>query len=231
LAPERIPYMALDLDPDRVRQAAAAGQSVVFGDAARLQSLMAAGLARAAAVVVTYHDTPSALKILALVHSHAPKVPVLVRTIDDSEIDKLKAAGATEVVPEAIEGSLMLAGHALALVGVPMKRVIRITRDARDARDGLLRGYFHGDDDDTIEEFGQARLMSVTLPEASAWAGRALDELALHAVGVSVVSMRRADGRVGLPAAPEPLAGGDTLVLSGLPEALALAEAKLLGRG
>ncbi|MFN9195927.1 MAG: cation:proton antiporter, partial [Pseudomonadota bacterium] len=66
LAQEGIPYMALDLDPDRVRQAAAAGQSVVFGDAARLQSLMAAGLARAAAVVVSYHDTPSALKILAL---------------------------------------------------------------------------------------------------------------------------------------------------------------------
>ncbi|MCL4695673.1 MAG: monovalent cation:proton antiporter-2 (CPA2) family protein, partial [Burkholderiaceae bacterium] len=64
LAKEQIPYMALDLDPDRVRQAAAAGQSVVFGDAARLQSLMAAGLARAAAVVVSYHDTASALKIL-----------------------------------------------------------------------------------------------------------------------------------------------------------------------
>jgi CPA2 family monovalent cation:H+ antiporter-2 len=61
LETERIPYMALDLDPDRVRQAAAAGQSVVFGDAARLQSLMAAGLARASAVVITYHDTPSAL--------------------------------------------------------------------------------------------------------------------------------------------------------------------------
>ena len=76
--------MALDLDPDRVRQAAAAGQSVVFGDAARLQSLMAAGLARASAVVVSYHDTPSALKILHLVQTHAPKVPVVVRTIDDS---------------------------------------------------------------------------------------------------------------------------------------------------
>jgi monovalent cation:H+ antiporter-2, CPA2 family len=100
LAPERIPYMALDLDPDRVRQAAAAGQSVVFGDAARLQSLMAAGLARAAAVVVTYHDTPSALKILRLVQDHAPTVPVLVRTVDDTDIDRLRAAGATEVVPE-----------------------------------------------------------------------------------------------------------------------------------
>ncbi len=229
LSPERIPYMALDLDPDRVRQAAAAGQSVVFGDAARLQSLMAAGLARAAAVVITYHDTPSALKILRQVQDHAPQVPVIVRTIDDADIEKLRAAGATEVVPEAIEGSLMLAGHALALVGVPMQRVIRITRDARDARYSLLRGYFHGADDDTVQELDQARLKSVTLPDASRWAGRPLDELALHAVGVSVVSVRRAGGGVVTPKAEHPMAGGDTLVLSGLPEALALAEGKLLG--
>ena len=231
LVPEKIPYMALDLDPDRVRQAAAAGQSVVFGDAARLPSLMAAGLARAAAVVVSYHDTPSALKILRLVQDHAPTVPVIVRTIDDSDIERLRAAGATEVVPEAIEGSLMLAGHALALVGVPMKRVIRITRDARDARYSLLRGYFHGADDDTVEELDQARLRSVTLPEASAWAGQPLDDLALHAVGVSVVSVRRSGGGVVQPGAEHRLAGGDTLVLSGLPEPLALAEEKLLGRG
>jgi len=231
LALERIPYMALDLDPDRVRQAAAAGQSVVFGDAARLPSLMAAGLARAAAVVVSYHDTPSALKILSLVQAHAPKVPVIVRTVDDSDIDRLKAAGATEVVPEAVEGSLMLAGHALALVGVPMQRVIRITRDARDARYSLLRGYFHGADDDTVEELAQARLKSVTLPEAARCLGQTLDAQALHAVGVSVVNLRRAAGGV-VPARGDlVLAGGDTLVLSGLPEPLALAEEKLLGLG
>jgi CPA2 family monovalent cation:H+ antiporter-2 len=228
LAPEHIPYMALDLDPDRVRQAAAAGQSVVFGDAARLQSLMAAGLARAAAVVITYHDTPSALKILRLVQEHAPKVPVIVRTIDDADIDRLRAAGATEVVPEAIEGSLMLAGHALALVGVPMARVVRITRDARDARYGLLRGYFHGADDDTVNELDQARLKSVTVPEAARCRGQTLDALALHAVGVSVVSVRRASGGVTQPTPDHALAAGDTLVLSGLPEPLALAEEKLL---
>jgi len=228
LAPEGIPYMALDLDPDRVRQAAAAGQSVVFGDAARLQSLMAAGLARAAAVVITYHDTPSALKILRQVQEHAPKVPVIVRTIDDADIEKLRAAGATEVVPEAIEGSLMLAGHALALVGVPMKRVIRITRDARDARYSLLRGYFHGADDDTVEELEQARLKSVTLPEAARCLGQTLDALALHAVGVSVVSVRRSSGSVSNPLPDHVIAPGDTLVLSGLPEPLALAEEKLL---
>ncbi len=228
LETQNIPYMALDLDPDRVRQAAAAGQSVVFGDAARLQSLMAAGLARAHAVVVSYPDTPSALKILRLVREHAPTVPVIVRTIDDSDLETLRAAGATEVVPEAIEGSLMLASHALALVGVPMRKVIRLTRDARDARYGLLRGYFHGADDDTVEELQQARLKSVTLPPASVHASRKLASLALHAVGVKVASVRRASGTVVKPHDELVLSGGDTLVLSGLPEALALAEVKLL---
>ncbi|AKJ32241.1 monovalent cation:proton antiporter family protein [Caldimonas brevitalea] len=225
---EQIPYMALDLDPDRVRQAAAAGQSVVFGDAARLQSLMAAGLARASAVVVSYPDTASALKILQLVHEHAPKVPVVVRTIDDADLEKLRAAGAAEVVPEAIEGSLMLASQALALVGVPMRRVIRLVQEQRDARYSLLRGYFHGADDDTVDEREQARLQSITLPAGSALCGQPLLHAALHAIGVSVVSVRRAHGGVVRPHDELVMAPGDTLVLSGRPEPLALAEQKLL---
>ncbi|MCE9660102.1 MAG: cation:proton antiporter [Burkholderiales bacterium] len=224
----KIPYIALDLDPDRVRQAAAAGQSVVFGDAARLQSLVAAGMARANALVISYHDTPSALKILDLVRNHAPKLPVIVRTIDDSDIERLRGAGATEVVPEAIEGSLMLASHALALVGVPMRRVLRLVQDQRNARYGLLRGYFHGADDDTADELQHARLLSVTLPPEGASLGRTLGEQALPDVGVSVVSLRRASSAVLQPDDSLLLAAGDTLVLSGLPEPLALAEEKLL---
>jgi CPA2 family monovalent cation:H+ antiporter-2 len=229
LETERIPYMALDLDPDRVRQAAAAGQSVVFGDAARLQSLMAAGLARASAVVVSYHDTASAMKILRLVQAHAAKVPVLVRTTDDADLERLRAAGATEVVPEMLEGSLMLASHALALVGVPMRRVIRVVQDQRDARYGLLRGYFHGADDDTVDDLQTARLLSVTLPPGVACVGQTLGQQALHAVGVTVVSLRRASGAVTKPAETLVLGAGDTLVLAGLPEPLALAEDKLIG--
>ncbi len=228
LSNERIPYIALDLDPDRVRQATAAGQSVVFGDAARLQSLMAAGLARASAVVVSYHSTPSALKIIAQVQAHAPKVPVVVRTTDDTDIDQLKAAGATEVVPEMVEGSLMLAGHALALVGVPMQRVIRITRDARDARYSLLRGYFHGADDDTAAELEQARLQSVSLTEGLRCLGQSLAQQDLQSLSVNVVSIRRASGGVIDPDSGYVLGVGDTLVLSGLPEALARAEDHLL---
>lgn len=228
---ERIPYMALDLDPDRVRQAAAAGDSVVFGDAGRLQALMAAGLARASAVVVTYLDTAAALKVLTQVRAHAPQVPVIVRTKDDHDLEALQAAGATEVVPEAIEGSLMLASHALALVGVPMRRVIRTVQQQRDARYNLLRGYFHGADDDTVDELEHERLASVTLPLGVSAVGQPLSHLALHAQGVRVVGLRRADGRNESPEADPPLRDGDTLVLSGRPEPLALAEARLMRRG
>lgn len=228
LEQESIPYMALDLDPDRVRQAAAAGDSVVFGDAARLQALIAAGLGRASAVVITYLDVPSALKVLGSARQHAPTVPVIVRTQDDFDLEKLQAAGATEVVPETLESSLMLASHALALVGVPMRRVLRLVQEQRDARYNLLRGYFHGADDRSEQEMEQERLATVTLPLGAKALGRALSALRLTAQGVRVVSLRRGNGRVVDPASDPALEDGDTLVLSGRPEPLALAEEILL---
>ena len=213
----------LDRDPDRVRPAAAAGDSVVFGDAARLQALMAAGLARASAVVVTYLDVPGAMKVLANARAHAAHVPVIVRTQDDHDLEKLQAAGATEVVPEAIEGSLMLASHALALVGVPMRRVIRVVQDQRDARYNLLRGYFHGADDDKADEVDHERLNSFTLSAGARAIGQTLEQLALPTLGVRVASLRRHDGQPRTPGADTVLTDGDPLVLSGKPPALAVA--------
>jgi len=156
---------------------------------------MAAGLSRASAVVVTYLDTASALKVLHHVREHAPSVPAVVRTIDDQDLNKLQSAGATEVVPEAIEASLMLASHALALVGVPVRRVLRIVQNQREARYSLLRGYFHGADDSTVEELYQERLITVVLPPAGKTVGTPLADLALAAMGAQVVSLRRAGGK------------------------------------
>ncbi len=225
---EGIPYMALDLDPDRVRQAAAAGDSVVFGDAVRLQALMAAGLSRASAVVVTYVETHGALKVLDHARAHAPHVPVIIRTRDDHDLERLQAAGAAEVVPEAIEGSLMLASHALALVGVPMRRVIRVVQNQRDARYNLLRGYFHGADDDSVDDMRNERLATFTLPLGAKSIGKPLGHLALHALGVRVVNLRRNNGRSMEVQDDTELEDGDTLVLSGIPENLSIAEQKLL---
>jgi CPA2 family monovalent cation:H+ antiporter-2 len=179
-------------------------------------------------VVVTYQNTASALKVLANVRAQAPTVPVIVRTVDDHDLEKLQHAGATEVVPEAIEGSLMLASHALALVGVPMRRVLRVVQDQRDARYNLLRGYFHGADDDSVNELEQARLSTVTLPTDSKLNGKTWSVCAKEVPQVRIVSLRRSGGEVVTPSDTTVLESGDTLVLSGMPEDLALAQRKLL---
>ncbi|TXH89247.1 MAG: potassium transporter [Rhodoferax sp.] len=232
LESEGIPYMALDLDPERVQQAVQAGHTVEFGDCGRIQSLMAAGLARASAVVVTYLDTPAAsLKVLHHVRTHAPQVPVIIRTQDDQDLERFQAAGATEVVPESIEGSLMLASHALALVGVPMRRVIRIVQDQRDARYNLLRGYFHGADDDSVQEMHLERMHTITLPRPYLAEGRPLVAFALDTLAVRVVRLRRSNGQTHVVDGQTCLLGGDTLVVCGRAESLALAEQRLLHSG
>ncbi|MDZ4162564.1 MAG: cation:proton antiporter [Burkholderiales bacterium] len=221
-----IPYMALDLDPDRVRKAAAAGDSVVFGDATRAQALTAAGLSRASAVAITYIDNASALKVLGHLRELAPHLPVVVRTLDDANLDALQTAGATEVVPEAIEASLMLASHALALVGVPVRKVLRMVQEQREERYGLLRGYFHGGDDDNADEVNSEHLSPYTLPAGSRCVGQTLADLLLDEVQARVVSLR-SQGKSCPFDDNTVLREGDTLVLSGRPTALALAEERL----
>jgi monovalent cation:H+ antiporter-2, CPA2 family len=228
LEEEKIAYHALDLDPDRVREAQAAGANVSYGDAARRESLVAAGIHRAAALVVTYASTPSALKVLHFAHELAPELPVIVRSHDDSDLDKLRAAGAAEVVPEAIEGSLMLASHALVMLGVPLRRVVHRVQAARDERYASLRGYFHGasdapDDDEHLH----VRLHSVLLPEASRAAGKSLAALKLAEMGAEVTIVRRGKSRIDVT--PETvLAAGDIVVLRGTTDGVARAEQRLL---
>jgi monovalent cation:H+ antiporter-2, CPA2 family len=136
---EQIDYVALDSDPNKVQAGRSAGHHVEFGDATQLSSLMSVGLVRASAVAVTYPDTPSALKVLAWVKEHAPHVPVIVRTHDDQDLEPLRHAGAAEVVPEVLEGSLMLASQTLAHIGIPLKRVIRLVQGQRMTRYALMR--------------------------------------------------------------------------------------------
>lgn len=234
LEQEHIGYVALDLDPDRVREAAAAGHSVVYGNAARRETLMAAGIARAAALVVSYNQVNSALKVIHFAHELKPGLPIIVRTPDDADIDRLLAAGATEVVPEIFEGSLMLGSHALVLLGVPLQRVLRRVQAARDSRYHLLRGYFHGADDresiDDFEDDGRAQLHSVSIDPDAAAVGQRLGDLALKDLGAEVTAIRRRGIRGEEPGADLMLQAGDVLVLRGAPTALDLAEERLLQR-
>ena len=228
LEEESIAYHALDLDPDRVREAQAAGANVSFGDAARRESLVAAGVHRAAAMVITFASTPAALKILHFAHDVAPSLPVIVRSHDDSDLEKLRNAGAAEVVPEAIEGSLMLASHALVMLGVPLRRVVHRVQAARDERYASMRGYFHGASDASDDdEHLHVRLHSVTLTEGATATGRALGSLGLHDIGAEVTILRRGKARIDV--SPDVLLQtGDIVVLRGTNDAVARAEARLL---
>ncbi len=225
LEQEGLSYVALDLDPDRVNAAAVAGESVVFGDATRRETLVAAGIHRAAAIALTYANTPCSLKILHNIHELEPALPTIVRTVDDSDLERLLAAGATEVVPEIVEGSLMLASHTLVLIGVPMRKVVRRVEEMRDARYSLLRGYFHGADDGEDDlEHEQIRLQSVSVGPKAKALGKELGELKLSDLGVEVTAIRRRGIRGIEPSEDILLRAGDILVLRGLPEALSAAE-------
>lgn len=228
LEEEHIVYHALDLDPERIQEARAAGANVSYGDAARRESLVAAGIHRAAALVITYADTASALKTLHFAHELAPELPVIVRSHDDTDLDKLRAAGAAEVVPEAIEGSLMLASHALLMLGVPLRRVIHRVQAARGERYASLRGYFHGlsDASDDAEHL-QVRLHSVVLADGAKSVGKPLAALNLAEAGAEVTAIRR--GKVRIDVAPATvLQAGDIVVLRGATDGIARAEARLL---
>ena len=228
LEEEKIAYYALDLDPDRVREAQAAGAHVSYGDSARRESLVAAGIHRAAALVISYADTPAALKVLHFAHELAPTLPVIVRSHDDADLDKLRAAGATEVVPEALEGSLMLASHALVMLGVPLRRVVHRVQAARDERYASLRGYFHGAGDalDDAEHL-HVRLHSVTLGEGANAIGKSLMMLKLSDFGAEVTTVRRGKNRIEVM--PDLiLQANDIVVLRGATEAVARAEERLL---
>src|SRR5205085_4326178 len=154
---EKVPVIALDSDPERVREAAAAGDSVVFGDAGRREVLVAAALSRATAVVVSFADTPKALAILAHVREIRPEVPVIVRTFDDSDVGRLKEAGAAEIVAEVVEGSLMLATQTMMQLGIPLNRVLRRLREVRQERYQFMRGFFPGATDEELADGEQPR--------------------------------------------------------------------------
>jgi len=226
---EDIRFIALDLDSRRVREAAAAGESVVYGDAAKREVLLAAGLLRAKTLVITYDDKHSALKILHHVNELRPDLPVVVRTSDETHIGALKQAGAAEVVAEVLEGSVMLASQALLMSGVPLNRVIRRIQENRARRYRMFSGFFRTPADAVgeVTENLQPRFHSVLLGETDAAVGKTLDEVDLSELQVEVNAVRRHNVRGSQPAGDMVLQAGDVLVLLGQPMPLEVAEKRL----
>jgi CPA2 family monovalent cation:H+ antiporter-2 len=202
----------------------------MYGDAGRRVVLEAAGGARAKALIISYADEASAMKILHLVQDNYPQLPVIVRTVDDSNMEALRAAGAAEVVPEVLEGSLMLASHALMLLGVPLNRVVKRIRIFREARYKLFRGFFHGISDVAQEALDkhQPRMHSVLLSASAYAVGKRSIDIGLESHNVEIKSIRRPNSNGLEPTLDMVFADGDVVVLLGTPEYLAGAEKALL---
>ena len=223
-------YIALDLDPYRIRAGRQAGDPVVYGDAGQVEVLQNMGLVHASCVVITFANPAVSLRILRSVRSLRGDVPVLVRTQDDTKLEDLQAAGATEVVPETFEASLMLLSHLLLLLKLPVARVIRTVNDIRSHRYGMLRQYFRASGAEFLDDSHAFReeLHSVVLPP-HAWAvGKTIAELVGRGSQAAVSAVRR-DGIVGRePGADTVFKEGDVVVVCGTPEAVEHAETLLL---
>jgi CPA2 family monovalent cation:H+ antiporter-2 len=230
MAYEDVSYLALDLDPDRVREAAAAGENVVYGNATRRETLVAAGIARASVLIVSFIDTRAAERVLRHVRELAPGLPVVVRTADEKDFELLQRAGAAEVVPETLEAAMMLASHALIHAGVPINRVLKRIRGTRAARYRTLRGFFHGESDldENVHDSEEPRLHSVPLADGAYAIGKSMSELAVGGDGVEVTAIRRRNIHTLEPSGGTRFEAGDVVVLLGVPGALARAEGRLL---
>lgn len=228
LQEEKIPYIALDLDSVRVREAHIAGEPVYYGDATERDILEALGLERARLVVISHDDVSAARQVLAHLKSVRPDLPVMVRTRDESQVEELQAAGALEVVPETLEAGLMIASQALLLLDVPLSRVMRRIQEQRSGRYHLMREFFRGDPlAQGPEDKDTHRLRSVVISPESPLLGHRLKDLNLD--GVTITALVRAGRRRPSPGPETVLTDGDVVVLYGPLHHLQRVERAILG--
>lgn len=228
LRQENIPYVGLDLDATLIREAWEAGERVFFGDSTHREVLEAAGISRARAVVVTFDDAQTSTRIIHACRALEPTLPVVVRTHDDSRMEELELAGASVVVPESVEASMMLATHLLQSLGVPSEEVQSLVEAARHDHYRRLRGVFHGDKPPSVERPDRHRLHTVVIPADSPAVGHTLEDLGLGGGPVTVFALRRGDIRGEEPSPEMTLRAGDAVVLQGPSDDLAQAEQQLV---
>lgn len=116
---QMLPFIALDLDIERVSRCQARGLPVYYGDASREAMLRSVGISEAVTVVICTDDPDVPGRVLAVSRKLAPSVPVIVRAHDDAHSSELLSAGATKVVPEVLEAGLELAQATLEEAGIP----------------------------------------------------------------------------------------------------------------
>jgi CPA2 family monovalent cation:H+ antiporter-2 len=116
----RIPYVALDMDAAQVALFKTKGVPIHFGDATRPEMLWGVGIDRASAIVLTTARDPAGeTRLVELLRRRLPELRIIARARDAHHAAALKAAGATEAVPDALASSLHLAQSVIRTFGLP----------------------------------------------------------------------------------------------------------------
>ena len=226
LKQESIDFVAIDIDPLRTTKAREAGENVLFGSSRQAELLHAAKLSKAKLVVIAFGEDKQSLDVIQKVRSLAPNVPILVRTRNDDQLDELHAAGANEVVPESLEGSLMLVSQVLSLSGIPFSRIVRRVQKERKNHYNHLHGFFQGEHTDLSPdkidriEFAHA----IILTDDSFAVGKTISALKLDERLVFVIALRRNNIESEEPDVETVLLPQDTLIVRGKPRRVERAE-------
>ena len=219
LKEEHIPFIAIDMDLNRVNDASNAGELVMYGDASRRVVLNAAGIKNCKAVIITYADDRASSKVLTVVRETYKDLPVIVRTADESSIALLQKEGASEVVPEVLVGSLMLGSHALMVLGIPLGRIVKKIRSFRSERYAMFRGYFKGSSDISDDFSGQEQLElhSIEVKRNPLLMGSKLENIRFEDFNIQIQYLRRPNMLENIDPRPDIiLDDGDILVILGL---------------
>jgi len=219
LKQESIDFVAIDIDPLRTSKARDAGENVLFGSSRQSELLQAAHLSSAKLVVIAFGEDRQSIEVIQKVRSLSADVPILVRTRNDDQLESLQDAGANEVVPESLEGSLMLVSQVLSLSGIPISRIIRRVQKERKNHYNHLHGFFQGEHTDmgpeAIDriEFAHA----ILLTDDAYVIGHSIRSLNLARRRVSIITLRRDDQEIEEPDENIILKPQDTLILRGKP--------------
>lgn len=228
---EAVPFVALDVDPVRVSEAKAAGENIHFGNARHGEILEAAAVKRAKLVIITFGDYNKSEAVVHKVLEIAPDTKILVRTRNDEHLEKLQVMGVAEVVPETLEGSLMLVSHVLYMTGVPVKRIFNRIQTERKNRYGKLHGFYRGEDIDMRPERVDMLefLHAVLLTDEAYATGKSIAELRLDERRVSLKGLRRNGVELSDPSLETVLLPQDILIIKGKPRRVERVEQFLLG--
>ena len=134
-----IPFVAIDDAVEIVAARRDEGVDIYWGSATRRELLLACGVARARALVVTVQNPRAAEEIVRLAHEARADLTIVARARDANHATRLYERGASDAIPETIEASLQLAETVLVDIGVPMGFVIASIHEKRDEYRELLR--------------------------------------------------------------------------------------------